>query len=162
MKYIYTVLLCLFLAVTNIQADNLTQPFSLVPCPVSLVPGTGNFHFSAKTSFAVENEGQAEQVRQFTELLTRAGGFTPRIKVDSRKGDVCLVTDATLKSEAYKLEITIKKITIRASDLQGFPFRLSGTIGRCGTFFLPQGKLVAYYRLYGNAEVEQVTSASGR
>lgn len=124
MKYIYTVLLCLFLAVTNIQADNLTQPFSLVPCPVSLVPGTGNFHFSVKTSFAVENEGQAEQVRQFTELLTRAGGFTPRIKVDSRKGDVCLVTDATLKSEAYKLEITIKKITIRASDLQGFYYAL--------------------------------------
>lgn len=124
MKYIYTVLLCLFLAVTNIQADNLTQPFSLVPCPVSLVPGTGNFPFSAKTSFAVENEGQAEQVRQFTELLTRAGGFTPRIKVDSRKGDVCLVTDATLKSEAYKLEITIKKITIRASDLQGFYYAL--------------------------------------
>ena len=124
MKYIYTVLLCLFLAVTNIQADNLTQPFSLVPCPVSLVPGTGNFHVSAKTSFAVENEGQAEQVRQFTELLTRAGGFTPRIKIDSRKGDVCLVTDATLKSEAYKLEITIKKITIRASDLQGFYYAL--------------------------------------
>ena len=124
MKYIYTVLLCLFLAVTNIQADNLTQPFSLVPCPVSLVPGTGNFHFSAKTSFAVENEGQAEQVRQFTGLLTRAGGFTPRIKVDSRKGDVCLVTDATLKSEAYKLEITAKKITIRASDLQGFYYGL--------------------------------------
>lgn len=124
MKYIYTVLLCLFLAVTNIQADNLTQPFSLVPCPVSLVPGTGNFHFSAKTSFAVENEGQAEQVRQFTELLTRAGGFTPRIKVDSRKGDICLVTDATLKSEAYKLEITAKKITIRASDLQGFYYGL--------------------------------------
>lgn len=124
MKYIYTVLLCLFLAVTNIQADNLTQPFSLVPCPVSLVPGTGNFHFSAKTSFAVENEGQAEQVRQFTGLLTRAAGFAPRIKVDSRKGDVCLVTDATLKSEAYKLEITAKKITIRASDLQGFYYAL--------------------------------------
>ena len=124
MKYIYTVLLCLFLAVTNIQADNLTQPFSLVPCPVSLVPGTGNFHFSAKTSFAVENEGQAEQVRQFTGLRTRAAGFTPRIKVDSRKGDVWLVTDATLKSEAYKLEITAKKITIRASDLQGFYYAL--------------------------------------
>lgn len=124
MKYIYTVLLCLFLAVTNIQADNLTQLFSLVPCPVSLVPGTGNFHFSAKTSFAVENKGQAEQVRQFTELLTRAAGFTPRIKVDSRKGDVCLVTDATLKSEVYKLEITAKKITIRASDLQGFYYAL--------------------------------------
>lgn len=63
-------------------------------------------------------------MHQFTELLTRAGGFTPRIKIDSRKGDVCLVTDATLKSEAYKLEITIKKITIRASDLQGFYYAL--------------------------------------
>ena len=126
MRYrtIHTLVCFLLLMAANIQADNLTQPFSLVPCPVSLVPGTGNFHFSAKTSFAVENEGQAEQVRQFTELLTRAGGFTPRIKVDSRKGDVCLVTDATLKSEAYKLEITIKKITIRASDLQGFYYAL--------------------------------------
>ena len=35
-----------------------------------------------------------------------------------------VVTDATLKSEAYKLEITIKKITIRASDLQGFYYAL--------------------------------------
>ena len=34
------------------------------------------------------------------------------------------MTDATLKSEAYKLEITIKKITIRASDLQGFYYAL--------------------------------------
>lgn len=57
-------------------------------------------------------------------FLPGAGGFTPRIKIDSRKGDVCLVTDATLKSEAYKLEITIKKITIRASDLQGFYYAL--------------------------------------
>ena len=34
------------------------------------------------------------------------------------------MTDATLKSEAYKLEITTKKITIRASDLQGFYYGL--------------------------------------
>ena len=34
------------------------------------------------------------------------------------------MTDATLKSEAYKLEITAKKITIRASDLQGFYYAL--------------------------------------
>ena len=84
MKYIYTVLLCLFLAVTNIQADNLTQPVPLVPCPVSIVPGTGNFHFSEKTTFAVENEEQAVEVRRFTALLTRAAGFTPRIKVGNK------------------------------------------------------------------------------
>lgn len=126
MRYrtVYTLVCFLLLAVTNIQADNLTQPVSLVPCPVSIVPGTGNFHFSAQTTFAVENEEQAVEVRRFTALLTRAAGFTPRIKVGNKKGDVCLVTDAGLKSESYKLEITPKRINIHAADVQGFFYAL--------------------------------------
>lgn len=123
MRYIYTVVCCLLLAVTNIQADNLTHPVSLVPCPVSIVPGTGNFHFSGKTTFAVENEEQAEQVARFNGLFTRAAGFTPRIKV-GKKGDICLVTDTTLKNESYKLEITAKRINIYAADVQGFFYAL--------------------------------------
>lgn len=126
MKYrtIYILVCFLLLAVANIQADNLTQPVSLVPCPVSIVPGTGNFHFSAKTTFAVENEEQAVEVRRFTELLTRAAGFTPRIKVGNKKGDICLTTDVGLKEEAYKLEITSKRINIHAAGVQGFFYAL--------------------------------------
>lgn len=126
MRYrtIYALVCLLLLAVANIQADNLTQPVSLVPCPVSIVPGTGNFRFSAKTTFAVENEEQAAEVRRFTVLLTRAAGFTPRIKVGSKKGDICLTTDASLKSEPYKLEITSKRINIHAADVQGFFYAL--------------------------------------
>ena len=124
MKYIYAVVCGLLLAMTNIQADNLTPPISLVPCPAGIVPGTGNFHFSAKTIFAVENEEQAAEVRQLTGLFTRAAGFTPCTKVGSKKGDVCLVTDATLKSESYKLEITTRKINIHAADVQGFFYAL--------------------------------------
>lgn len=124
MRYIYTLVCSLLLAVANIQADNLTHPVSLVPCPVSIVPGTGNFHFSAKTTFAVENEEQAVEVRYFTELFTRAAGFTPSVKVGNRKGDVCLVTDAGLKNESYKLEITAKKIKVYAADVRGFFYAL--------------------------------------
>ena len=124
MRYIYTLVCFLLLAVANIQADNLTHPVSLVPCPVSIVPGTGNFHFSAKTTFAVENEEQAVEVRYFTELFTRAAGFTPSVKVGNRKGDVCLVTDAGLKNESYKLEITAKKIKVYAADVRGFFYAL--------------------------------------
>lgn len=124
MKYIYTMVCCVLLALANIQADNLTQPLSLVPCPVSLVPGTGNFRFTSKTTFAVENEVQAEQVRQFTVLFTRAAGFTPLVKLGSKKGNICLTTDTTLKSESYKLEITPKKINVYASDAQGFFYAL--------------------------------------
>lgn len=123
MRYIYTVVCCLFLAVAYMQADNLTPPVSLVPCPVSMVPGTGNFHFSAKTTFAVENDGQAEQVRQFNRLFTRTAGFTPRIQV-GKKGDIRLITDESLKNESYKLEITAKRINIYAADVQGFFYAL--------------------------------------
>ena len=112
MRSIHTLVCFLLLMAANIQADNLTQPVSLVPCPVSIVPGTGNFHFSAKTTFAVENEAQAVGVRQLTALFTRAAGFTPRIKVGSKKGDICLVTDAGLKNESYKLEITSKRLSL--------------------------------------------------
>ena len=125
MKYFIMLLLCCWLLPPlGCQADNLTQPFSLVPCPVAIVPGTGNFQFTAKTVFAVENEEQAEVVKQFTALFTTAAGFTPRIKTESKKGDVCLLTDASLDSEAYLLEITSKKIRIYASDVQGFFYAL--------------------------------------
>ena len=124
MRTIYTLACCLLLAVANIRADNLTQPFSLVPCPAGIVPGTGNFRFSAGTTFAVENEEQAAEVRQFTALFARAAGFSPRIKVGNKKGDVCLMTDAGLKSESYKLEITPKIINIHAADVQGFFYAL--------------------------------------
>ena len=105
MRSIHTLVCFLLLMAANIQADNLTQPVSLVPCPVSIVPGTGNFHFSEKTTFAVENEEQAIEVRRFTALLTRAAGFTPRIKVGNKKGDVCLTTDAGLKEEIGRAHV---------------------------------------------------------
>lgn len=124
MKYIYTIVCCLLWAATSMQADNLPQPLSLVPCPAGIVPGTGNFQFSAKTTFAVENEEQAAQVRQLTGLFARAAGFTPRIKVGERKGDVCMAADTTLKSESYRLEITPRRINIYAADAQGFFYAL--------------------------------------
>lgn len=124
MKYLIVILLCWLLPPLGCQADNLTQPVSLVPCPVKIVPGTGNFRFTGKTVFAVENEEQAKEVQQFTTLFSRAAGFTPDIKTGRKKGDVCLLTDAALGPEAYRLDITPKKITIYASAAKGFFYAL--------------------------------------
>nr|WP_302830500.1 glycoside hydrolase family 20 protein [uncultured Bacteroides sp.] len=123
MKYLLLIILCWLLPLLGCQADNLTQPSSLVPCPASIVSGKGNFHFTAKTVFAVENGEQAELVRQFTTLFTNAAGFTPHIR-EGKKGDVCLFTDNSLTFEAYRLEITSKKISIYASGAQGFFYAL--------------------------------------
>lgn len=104
---------------------NLTQNVSLVPHPAQVVPGSGNYLFSDKTVFVVENEEQAEIARGFIALFTRAAGFTPQLSVgDTNAGDICFQTDATLKSEAYTLDVSSKKININASDTKGFFYAL--------------------------------------
>ena len=105
----------LVFSVINMEANN-SASISLVPCPTNVVPGTGSFQFTPKTVFAVETEEQAAIVRLLSDQFTCAAGFTPKLKVDSKKGNLVLQTDKTIKSEAYCLEITPKKITVKASD----------------------------------------------
>lgn len=53
-----------------LQADNLTSPLiSIVPRPTQIVPGRGNFTFSAQTVFAVESQEQAVIARNLLTCL---------------------------------------------------------------------------------------------
>ena len=61
---------------------NLTHDIHLVPRPALIVPGSGNYLFSGKTVFAVEDEEQAEVARSFIALFTSAAGFTHNLTVD--------------------------------------------------------------------------------
>lgn len=124
MKYTCLILLWSLFSTVALPADNLIQPISIVPCPESVTPGTGNFTFSGKTDFAVENEEQAEIARSFSAFFTRAAGFTPRVKVGEKKGKITFLTDPSLKSEAYHLEITPKRMMVKASDVKGFFYAL--------------------------------------
>ena len=111
--------------VAGCSDTNLTHDIPLVPRPAQIVPGSGNYLFSGKTVFAVENEEQAEVARSFIALFTRAAGFTPKLTVgDAEKGNVRFQTDATLKSEAYTLQVFPKEIIIEASDAKGFFYAL--------------------------------------
>lgn len=114
----------LFFPFVAIHADNITQIPDIVPAPVQMVPGSGNFRFSNHTVFSVENAEQAGVAQGFIQLFTRAAGFTPKLKTGARKGDILFVTDRSLKSEAYELDVTPKKITIKSSDVKGFFYAL--------------------------------------
>lgn len=124
MKYILLLLIGLLAPKMTIKADNLTQSISLVPAPVQMIPGVGIFRFTPETTFAVENNAQAEVVRQFTELMNAAAGFTPKLNMGIKKGDIRLLTSKKLKSEAYQLDISPKEIVIKASDAKGFFYAL--------------------------------------
>lgn len=106
------------------QAGEPDRPSSPVPCPASLVPGTGAFRFTGNTVIATEDTAQARTARGFAALFTRTAGFTPRVKAGSRKGDVVLLRDASLPSEGYRLETTPARIRIHASSDAGFFYAL--------------------------------------
>lgn len=122
-KYILITLLLLS-PLAGLHADNLTPPVSIVPRPVQVVPGSGTFLFSAQTEFAVENREQEKVAQGFARLFTRSAGFTPKVKVGSKKGNVRFTTDPSLKSEAYVLEVTPTEIILKASDTKGFFYAL--------------------------------------
>lgn len=123
-KYIF-ILLTGFLVsiVTGCDDTNLTHCISMVPRPAQMMPGSGNHLFSAQTVFVVENEEQAEVARSLIALFTRAAGFTPKLNVGG-EGNVRLLTDPSLKSEAYSLEVSPQEIIIKASDNKGLFYAL--------------------------------------
>ena len=101
----YILIICmLFASISGACADNLTSPpVSIVPRPVQVVPGEGNFTFSARTLFSVENHEQAVIVRNFINLFKRSSGITPQLAIgSSEKSHVRFTTDSSLKSEAYQ------------------------------------------------------------
>lgn len=124
MKYTLLYICLLFFPFVAIHADNITQIPDIVPAPVQMVPGSGSFRFSSHTVFSVENAEQAGVAQGFIQLFTHAAGFTPKLKTGARKGDILFVTDRSLKSEAYELDVTPKNITIKASDVKGFFYAL--------------------------------------
>ena len=52
--------------VAGCSDTNLTHDIPLVPRPAQIVPGSGNYLFSGKTVFAVENEEQASGTQLYS------------------------------------------------------------------------------------------------
>lgn len=112
------------LAGTTLQAQGVEQPVSLIPYPASVMQGEGSFLFSHKTVIALETKELEPIAEEFVGLFTRAAGFTPKLKVKNKKGDVCLLLDKSIKNEGYMLEIHAEKITLKASGVKGMFYGL--------------------------------------
>lgn len=96
----------------------------ITPRPVSIAKHNGNFVFSSSTKIVVENEEQAVAARYFANFFSTAAGFTPAVVVGNNNGNIYFTTDSTLCSEAYSLNVSSKKIEIKAADIKGFFYAL--------------------------------------
>lgn len=92
---------------------------SLIPYPVSIAEGEGLFVFTNRTVVALDDKDMVPVVKDFLRLFMESAGFAPKLKVDSKKGDICIRKDDSIKEEGYTLDITPEKIAIKVSNVKG-------------------------------------------
>ena len=119
-KRFLLILSLVFIVSFSLNAQDVKQPaVALIPYPVTMVEGEGTFVFTEKTVVSLEDKEMETIARDFIGLFTKAAGFTPKLKVNNKKGEVRLMKDDSLQEEGYALDVTSEKILIRAASVKG-------------------------------------------
>jgi len=104
---------------------------AVVPRPASAVPHEGSFQLTARVPIVVAHRRDAYRVAEnLAELLARTHGFKPAVSLGkARDGAIVFEHDPRpgLDPEAYRLEVTPRRITISAATPVGL-FRGATTL----------------------------------
>ncbi len=106
-------------SVSLAHAQTSSSSLALIPYPAHLTESEGTFTFSDATTIAIEENADEVLVENFASLFIQSAGFSPKVKTNSKKGDICVVRDKDMPEEAYRMEITSKKIIITSSSTKG-------------------------------------------
>ncbi len=103
------------------------EDIHIVPKPKELILKPGAFEFTSDTKFVVDGEF-AEVVNFLIEKFNRSANWELEVVTDAPANNfVELVIDASLQEEAYVLEVSKEKVTIKAKGYSGFLYGL-GTV----------------------------------
>lgn len=119
-KRLFFILILTILGIPFVYAQEFEEHIpSIIPYPVHFIAGEGEFVFTEKTVLVLESQEMEKVAEDFIVLFTHAAKFTPKLKVGSKKGNLCLKLDTSLEDEAYVLDIKPDKIVIRTSGVKG-------------------------------------------
>ena len=107
----------------------LAQTPALIPLPASMEKGQGSFCFKAKTKVWVDAyPGDSVQMvwNRFASDLKTATGIKCGM-AKAGKADIRLEVDGQMGPEAYSLDITTRRVHIRAAKPAGFFLCLANT-----------------------------------
>ena len=91
----------------------------IIPYPSTVMEGEGTFVFTEKTTIAFEGKELGPMVKDFGVLFKTPAGFIPKLKANSKKGDVCIKIDDSVREEGYALEVNPGKIVIKVAGAKG-------------------------------------------
>ena len=99
------------------ETNRLSVP--IIPYPSTVMEGEGTFVFTEKTTIAFEGKELEPMVKDFGVLFKTPAGFIPKLKANSKKGDVCIKIDDSVREEGYALEVNPGKIVIKVAGAKG-------------------------------------------
>ena len=117
-KWIMACIAALALGMAGCHSPKQLEDVVIVPQPLSVEKGSGSFSFSGKTVIAVADDEQRIVAENFASLFTKSAGFTPKVE-KAKDGNIVFSIDQSMKTDAYELQITSDKITIKAADVKG-------------------------------------------
>ena len=99
---------------------------SLIPQPQKMTLGKSSFQFNKGTKLVTENVDQKLIAAQFAELLEKPTGWNLDIVVGGDEGSnqVYFITEPMMEPEGYTLEVSQKRIEIKAAKPAGFFYAL--------------------------------------
>ena len=128
MKVLKPLFVLIFLSVFGSgysQKNVLEKDIQIIPKPKQLVIKRGNFQFSKETKFVAIGDSQKEIAAVLINKFAAAAGFRPQISnTIPKKNYIEFKVDASLKKEAYILDVNEKTITITANGNAGFIYGL--------------------------------------
>ena len=106
------------------KTDFSQEDIHIVPKPKELIVNPGAFEFTADTKFVVDGEF-AEVVNFLREKFNRSAKWDLEVVTAAPANNfVELVIETSLEEEAYVLEVTKEKVTIKAKGYSGFLYGL--------------------------------------
>ena len=116
----------LFFVSVSVIGQKISVEQLLVPEPVSVTEGTGNFLVNNKTSIhVVSSDASAKRVAAFlSKKLSKVTGYTIPVISNSKNENsngikLSLVSDPSLGNEGYKLNVKANEISITANKPAG-------------------------------------------
>lgn len=120
MKNMLYCLLCnILLVALVILTSCANETVSIVPAPVDIEYGIGDFEFDGNTVISVAEEEMVPVGQWFAGLFGDAAGFVPEVTVADDEADVRCHMDSRMASESYVLQVLPSGIDIYASDAGG-------------------------------------------
>ncbi len=120
LRYVFTAALFICQLSVVAQTKAVSERYPIIPYPVHLVPGNGDFVINKNTSVVIQNERFLQDAKALEQLIKETAGIKLRQSKMTNSNCIILKTDNSIESaEGYHLLVTSSNVILSARTSAG-------------------------------------------